>query len=401
MSEQRSVGPSTAAVHGGVERQNSQHTISSPIVQAATYTFADSDDLTQFMQQKVWGEGTHEREDYGRYGNPSIYAVEHRLASLEGGESALLFPSGMAAITTLLLASLPSGTHVIMTDDCYRRTRQFCLTFLKRLGIETSVVPMGDYEAMVGAIIPKQTRFIISESPTNPYLRLADFERIATIGKAYKVRTVIDSTFGTPINQTPLAYGIDYVLHSATKYLGGHHDLLAGVLIGTRDRILPIRQAQGVLGAVVAPQNAYLLERGLKTLVLRVQRQNENGLAVAKYLDQHPKIERVWYPGLESHPDYELATQQMKGFGGVVSFTIRGDYELTKRFIDHMKLPYIAPSLGGVESLIEQPAIMSYFEKEPEERLELGIYDNLVRFALGIEDSADLIGDLEQALGQI
>lgn len=388
-------GSSSRSVHAGVKRDKPHHAITTPITQTATYTFSDTADLVDFMQQKTWGGASNDREDYARYGNPSVYAVEERLAALEGGESALLFASGMAAITTLLLATLPTGTHIVMTDDCYRRTRQFCETFLKRLGIETSVVPVGDYDALEAAIIPKQTRFIISESPTNPYLRLMDFERLGTIGRNHKVRTVIDSTFGTPINQQPLAHGIDYVLHSATKYLGGHHDLLAGVLIGTRERITALRQAQGVMGAVLAPQIAYLLERGLRTLALRVEKQNQNGLAVAHYLENHPKIERVWYPGLPSHPDHDLALKQMSGYGGVISFTVRGDASC---LIDAVQIPYIAPSLGGIESLIEQPAIMSYYEKEPEERLALGIPDNLVRFALGIEDAQDLMEDLEQAL---
>lgn len=395
-------GPSTQAVHAGETRQRLGHSITTPIIQSATFTFEDSADLTAFMRSKVWGEeGEADREDYGRYGNPSIYAVERRLAALEGGEDAVLFASGMAAITTLLLASLPTGAHIVMTDDCYRRTRQFCTTFLKRLGIDTSVVPMGNFEAMEAAIIPKKTRIIISESPTNPYLRLVDFERLAELGKYHKIITLIDSTLGTPINQRPLDYGIDYVLHSATKYLGGHNDLLAGVIIGKTDRILALRQAQGVLGSVLAPQNAFLLERGLKTLALRVQKHNENGLALACYLESHPKIERVWYPGLESFPDYALARRQMKGFGGVVSFTVKGDYETTKQFIDALRLPYIAPSMGGIESLVEQPAIMSFFEKEPEERLELGIYDNLVRYSTGIEDAQDIIADVEQALARI
>ena len=401
VTENNQQGPNTQSVHAGVRRQKLNHAITTPIAQTATYTFQDSADLTQFMTQKIWGEGTNEREDYGRYGNPSIYAVEARLAALEGGESALLFASGMAAVTMLLLASLPTGTHIIMTDDCYRRTRQFCLTFLKRLGIETSVVQMDDYEALKAAIIPKKTRFIISESPTNPYLRLADFEQIADIGQRHKVRTLIDSTFGTPINQKPLDYGIDYVVHSATKYLGGHHDLLAGVLIGQKERIDAVRQAQGVLGAVVAPQNAYLLERGLRTLALRVQKQNENSMAIAQFLEGHPSVEQVWYPGLESHPDHALAKRQMKGYGGVISFTVKGSYEDTMQFIDAMQIPYIAPSLGGIESLIEQPAIMSYFEMETEDREKLGILDNLVRFACGIEDADDLIADFAQALVQI
>ncbi|MCC7446352.1 MAG: PLP-dependent transferase [Anaerolineae bacterium] len=394
-------GINTLSVHGGDDRPRAHQSIPMPIIQTATYAFADTADLVNFMQQKTWGNGVEGREEYGRYGNPTVRAVETKVAALDGAEDAVLFSSGMAAITSLLLASLPTNAHLVMTDDCYRRTRQFCLTFLKRLGIETTVVPMGDYDALEAAIIPKQTRFIISESPTNPYLRVVDLERVANIAKRHKVRTIIDSTFGTPVNQRPIEYGIDYVVHSATKYLGGHHDVLAGVVTGRKDRIAALRDARGVLGGVVDPQNAYLLERGLKTLGLRVAQQNATAMAVADFLENHPKIERVWYPGLPSHPDYEIACRQMSAFGGVVSFEVRGNLEDTSRFIDALDIPYIAPSLGGVDSLIEQPALMSYFEKTTEERLALGIKDNLVRFAIGVEDTADIIADLDQALAKV
>jgi cystathionine gamma-synthase len=391
-------GINTLSVHGGDNRARAHQAIPMPIIQTATYAFADTADLINFMQQKTWGNGIQGREEYGRYGNPTVQAVESKVAALEGAEDAVLFSSGMAAITSLLLASLPTGTHIVMTDDCYRRTRQFCLTFLKRLGIETTVVAMGDYEAMEAAIQPKITRFLISESPTNPYLRIADLERIAEIAKRHKVQTIIDSTFGTPVNQHPLTYGIDYVTHSATKYLGGHHDLLAGVVAGKKSRISALRDSRGVLGGIVDPQNAYLLERGLKTLGLRVAQQNATGLTVAEFLEGHPKIERVWYPGLPSHPDHDVALKQMTGFGGVVSFEVYGALEETSRFIDKLEIPYIAPSLGGVDSLIEQPALMSYYEKTSEERLALGIKDNLVRFGIGVEDASDIIADLAQAL---
>ncbi|MBZ0306354.1 MAG: PLP-dependent aspartate aminotransferase family protein, partial [Anaerolineae bacterium] len=268
-------GPSTRSVHAGVERHKPGHSLTTPIIQSATYTFQNTDDLTSFMHAKIWTGATNGREEYGRYGNPTVHAVEQKLAQLDGGEDALLYSSGMAAVTSILLSSLPTDTHIIMTDDCYRRTRQFCNTFLKRLGIETTVVSMGDYDAIEQAVDPKRTRFLISESPTNPYLRVADFERLAAIGKKYRIRTLIDSTFGTPINQQPYSYGIDYIVHSGTKYLGGHHDILAGVVIGSRERIAALRDAQGVLGALVAPQTAFLLERGLRTLALRVERQNQ------------------------------------------------------------------------------------------------------------------------------
>ncbi|MFN8527135.1 MAG: aminotransferase class I/II-fold pyridoxal phosphate-dependent enzyme [Anaerolineae bacterium] len=393
-------GGSTRAVHGGTKRRKAYNSLTTPVVQTATYTFANTQDLIDFMQQKTWGDGS-EREEYGRYGNPTVSAVEKKLAALDGGDDAVLYASGMSAVTSLLLTILSSGAHIVMTDDCYRRTRQFSLNFLKRFGIETTVVPMGDYDALEAAIIPKKTRIVISESPTNPYLRIADLERIARIGKTHRVLTLIDSTFATPINQRPLEWGIDFVLHSATKYLSGHNDILAGVVVGRGDRIKALRDNRGVLGGVVDPGAAYLLDRGIKTLGVRVGQQNATALAVAQYLESHAAVDRVWYPGLPSHPDHNVAADQMVGFGGVVTFEIKGDLKTTSDFIDRLHIPYIAPSLGGVESLIEQPALMSYFEKTTEERLALGMKDNLVRFAIGIEDTDDILEDLEQALADV
>ncbi len=393
-------GSKTRSVHGGTKRAKAYNSLTAPIVQTATYTFGDTQELIDFMERKTWGDG-EDREEYGRYGNPTVSAVERKLAALDGGDEAVLYASGMNAITSLLLSILPAGSHIVITDDCYRRTRQFCLTFLKRFGIETTVVHMGDYETMEASIIPKKTRIIISESPTNPYLRIADLERIAQIGKKHRVLTLIDSTFATPVNQRPLEWGIDFVLHSATKYLAGHNDVLAGVIVGQGDRMKALRDARGVLGGVIDPHAAYLVDRGIKTLGVRVQQQNETALEVARFLEAHPSIDRVWYPGLKSHPDYNTAASQMEAFGGVVTFEVKGDLKTTSDFIDRMRIPYIAPSLGGVESLIEQPALMSYYEKTTEERLALGIKDNLVRFAVGIEDTNDLINDLEQALSGI
>jgi cystathionine gamma-synthase len=394
-------GSSTQAVHAGASRRKAHASLNTPIVQTATYTFGDTADLIDFMESKTWGDGHHGREEYGRYGNPTVSAVEQRIAALDKAEDAVLFASGMNAVTTLLLTVLPTGAHIIMTKDCYRRTRQFCQTFLARLGIETTVVDCGDYDAIEAAIVPRKTRFIVSESPTNPYLRIADLERIAAIGKQNRVLTMIDSTFATPVNQRPIEWGIDFVLHSATKYLSGHNDVLAGSVSGRADRIKALRDSRGVLGGVVDPQNAYLVERGIKTLGIRVRQQNASALKLAHFLESHPKIERVWYPGLASHPDHETAARQMDGFGGVISFEVVGDLERTGKFIDALRIPYIAPSLGGVESLIEQPALMSFYEKTTEERLEIGIKDNLVRFAVGIEDTDDLLADLEQGLAAI
>lgn len=406
---ERPLGTATQSVHGRVNgrRPQANHALTTPIVQTATYTFSDTADLCAFMEAKMWGGDPElaRRGEYGRYGNPTARAVEQRIAALEGAGDALLFPTGMSAVTNVLLSILPTGSHVIFTDDCYRKTRHFCQTFLRRLGIASTQVPMGDYEALSDAIQPN-TRLIISESPTNPYLRVVDLERLVAIAREHKVKTIIDATFATPINQRPLAFGVDLVLHSATKYLSGHNDIMAGVVAGDTGLIHALRQAQGTLGGVVDPHVAYLLERGLKTLALRVAQQNRTAQAVAGYLEGHPKVERVWYPGLTSHPDHEVAQRQMGGCGGVISFEVTaaaGETALvtTSRFIDAMTIPYIAPSLGGVESLIEQPALMSYYELSTEERLAVGIKDNLVRFAVGIEDCEDILADLAQALAQI
>jgi cystathionine gamma-synthase len=309
----------------------------------------------------------------------------------------------MTAVTNILLSILPTGSHIIYTDDCYNKTREFAEKFLKRLGIESTQVPMGDYAALEAAIQPN-TRIILSESPTNPYLRVADLEKIAAIAQQKRgLKTIIDATFATPINQNPLDFGIDLVIHSGTKYLSGHNDIMAGAAVGSAELIGALRQSQGILGGVLDPHAAYLLERGLKTLHLRVQQQNRSAQAVAEFLETQPRIARVWYPGLPSHPDHEVAKQQMRGFGGVVSFEIEpadGETPLdaAARFVDAVRLPYHAATLGGVETLIMQPALMSYYDLSTEERLTIGIKDNLVRLAIGIEDTVDILADLRQAL---
>lgn len=392
-------GSSTDAVHLGRARHNAYHSLTVPVVQTATYTFEDTADLCAFQEARMWG-GAKDRTEYGRYGNPTVAACEAKLAALDHGDDAILFASGMAAVTSVLLAMLPTGAHIVIGDDCYRRTRQFCLTILKRLGISTTVIPMGDFATLEASIQPN-TRLIISESPTNPYLRVVDLARLAEVARRHGVKTLIDATFATPINQCPLDFGVDLVVHSATKYLGGHNDLLAGVVVGQTGLIDSLRQSLGVLGGVADPHNAALLLRGLKTLALRVERQNENGQRIGEFLEAHPHVRRVWYPGLASHPDHTTARAQMLGFGGVVSFEIDGSLDDTSNFIDALEIPLIAPSLGGVETLVEQPALMSYYELSTEERLAVGIKDNLVRLALGIEDADDLIADLEQALDKI
>jgi cystathionine gamma-synthase len=259
---------------------------------------------------------------------------------------------------------------------------------------------MGNYEAMEKAI-QSNTRLLLSESPTNPYLRTLDLIRFAEISRKYKVKSIVDATFATPLNVQPITFGVDLVVHSATKYLGGHNDLLAGVVAGEAGLIASLRNALGVLGGIADPSNAALLLRGLKTLALRIAKQNTNGQVVAEFLESHSQIEKVWYPGLPSHPDHQIAKKQMKGYGGVVSFTVKGYLDATSRFIDALQIPLIAASFGGVESLVEQPALMSFYELSTQERLAVGISENLVRLSLGIEDVDDLIADLDQALTQI
>lgn len=388
------LGFSTLAVHGGESRPKLGNALATPIIQTATYTFSDTQELHDHFQHRI------ERQEYGRYGNPTQRTAELKLAALEAAEDCLLFSSGMAAVTTALYAVLSHNSHVVVTDDSYRRTRQFLTQTLHRYGIEVSVVPAGDYEAVEEAIRPT-TRMLVSESPTNPYNRIVDMERFAEIGRRHRVKTLIDATFATPFNQRPLEFGIDLVLHSATKYLGGHNDLLAGAVLGSAELVDGIRSLQHVTGAIIDPLGAYLLLRGLKTFALRIERQNANAQALAEFLAAHPNVVAVHYAGLPTHPQHEVARRQMRGFGGVVSFEIAGDLEATSRVVDGCRIPQIAPSLGGVESLIEQPALMSFYELSTEERLLVGIKDNLIRYSVGIEDAEDLIADLKTALERV
>jgi cystathionine gamma-synthase len=389
-------GLSTRAVHAAEARRKPHRAQVDPLIQTSTYTFDSMADVCAYQEAHTHGH-VADRYEYGRYGNPTIAAAEARLAALEHADGAILVASGMAALTYTFFELLPAGRHIVMTDDSYRRTRQFCEEYLKRYRVEFTVVPLGDYDALEAAIRP-ETRVLFSETPSNPYLRILDVERFAEIGKRRGVLTVIDSTFSTPINLCALDYGIDLITHSATKYLGGHNDLLAGFIAGRSKLIDSLRDAIGILGGISDPNTAYLLLRGMKTLSVRVEKQNRNAQQIAEFLAGHPGIEQVWYPGLKTHPGHEIAARQMKGFGGVVSFTVRGDLDATFRFMDALKLAYISPSLGGVESLVLHVAKMAYYDVEPAARLNLGIPDNLVRLAVGIEDAQDLIADLDQAL---
>ena len=387
-------GNSTRAVHAGERERRErdlQDALTTPIFQTATFRFSSGADV------RAYQEGRLSREEYGRYGNPTWRATEQKLAELEGAEAAALFASGMAAATTTFLALLPAGGHMVTTSDCYRRTRQFCDEYLAKLGVETTVIEPSDTKKLADALRDDTTLFF-TESPTNPYLRVIDVPEVVRVCRARGVTVIIDSTFATPVNHRALDDGADLVIHSATKYLGGHNDLLAGAVVGSEEALGPVRKAVGVLGPVIDPHAAYLLLRGMKTLDVRMQRHNANGQKVAEFLEAHPRVRRVWYPGLASHPDHDVARRLMSGFGGVVTFELDADFETTERFVDALRVPHIAPSLGGVESLVEMPVSMSFWDKTPEQRKAWGITDSLVRFSCGIEDAADLIADLDQAL---
>ena len=391
MSEEDDISQKTLAVHGGEPRTYPYDALVAPITQTATYSFADTAELIAYF------EGRMEREEYGRYGNPSVRLVEEKVAALERTEDAAAFASGMAAMTSMILALVKSGSHVILFADCYRRTRQFVTTFLDRFGVSSTLIPPADCEALKAAIRP-ETRLVIAEAPTNPYQTIPDLEQVAEICRERKIKTLVDSTFATPINCKPASYGIDIVVHSATKYLAGHNDVLGGVVAGKTGLVSLVRDLRSVFGACLDPHAAYLVHRGIKTLALRVEQQNSSAQALAERLERHPRVQQVWYPGLASHPNHATAKRLMNGYGGVVTFSVDADLHGTSRIIDACQIPRIAPSLGGVESLIEQPALMSYFELSTEEREAIGIKNNLVRYAVGIEDTYELIADMVGAL---
>jgi cystathionine gamma-synthase len=383
----------TPAVHGGEPRRYAHDSLTAPIVQTATYTFENTAELVEYM------EGKKEREEYGRYGNPTARLLEERVAALEGTEDAISFSSGMAAVTSAILALAKSGDHIVLFSDCYRRTRQFVSRFLVQFGVQHTLVPPADLDALERAIKP-ETKLVVSEAPTNPYLTVLDLQRLSAICKPRRIRTLIDSTFATPVNLNPNDYGIDLIIHSATKYLSGHNDVLAGIVAGNSALVSLVRDVRDLMGAVCDPHAAYLVHRGLKTLALRVHQQNASSQAIAEALQSHRRVKQVWYPGLPSHPSHAIATRLMRGFGGVVTFELEGDLDSTSKFIDALEIPRIAPSLGGVESLVEQPALMSYFELSTEQREAVGIRNTVVRYAVGIESADDLIADLLQALNR-
>jgi cystathionine gamma-lyase/cystathionine beta-lyase/cystathionine gamma-lyase/homocysteine desulfhydrase len=375
----------TLCVHAGQTPDPSTGAIITPIYQTSTY-----------VQDAL---GQHKGYEYARTQNPTRTAFEANLAALEHGTAAFGFASGMAA-TAAVCRLLKSGDHVVVTDNTYGGTYRFFERVLRNYGIEFTYVDTSDLDALAAAITPA-TRMLFLETPTNPVLRLTDIAAASQVAHARDVFVVVDNTFASPYIQRPLDLGADIVVHSTTKFLNGHSDSVGGVVIANRDdHVEWLKFVQNAEGAIIGPMDAWLVLRGTKTLAVRMERHNANGLALAHYLASHPKVERVHYPGLPSHPQHALAARQMRGFGGLISFTL-GSLERARTVLNTVRLMALAESLGGVETLISHPATMTHASVPPARRQQIGITDDLVRVSVGIEDLADLTDDLAQALDRI
>ena len=378
----------TKAVRGAANLDKKNGPLATPIYQTSTFEVTDNDE-----QLRTTGSDRY----YTRYGNPTNTVAEKTVAALEGVDAALTFASGMGAITTTIMALLKGGDHVVAQRDIYGGVTKFLSLWLPRMGIETTFVDTTDYEQHAQAIRPN-TKLLYLESPTNPTLRVVDFKKVAALAKQHKLLSMIDSTFGTPINQHPAEFGIDLVMHSGTKYLGGHTDLICGVVAGRQELIDKIWETRTTLGNCMDPHASWTLVRGLKTLAVRVARQNENAQRVAEFLSRHARVRRVHYPFLKSHSQYQVAREQMSGGGGMVTFEVDGTGEDARRLSEAMRLFTLAPSLGGVESLVSIPVLTSHLTVPPEERRRVGITEQMIRLSVGIENADDLIADLEHAL---
>jgi methionine-gamma-lyase len=387
------LGAQTKCIHAPREF-NHTSAVSPPIWQTTTF-LAESSEHFAALAKSV-----KPTEYYSRYGNPTHEQVEAVMAALEGAEAALVTASGMGAICTSVMSLLDRGDHVVAQRNLYANTAALLEDVLPRWGIECTFVDQTNAERWAEALRPN-TKLIYAETPANPLMRLTDLQAVAALGKTRGITTIVDNTFATPINQRPLQYGIDVVVHSATKYLGGHSDVTAGVIIGSPAFIERAWRSHIVMGAALGPFDAWLLLRGLRTLGLRVERHNQNALKLARFFESHPKIERVNYPGLESHPQHELAREQMSGFTGMMSVELRGGYETAARFIASLKLGSYAASLGGFETLLVHPAAMWGDTLTEAQRSAMEVGENLVRISVGLEDERDLIDDFSQALDQV
>ncbi len=387
-------GRSTRSVHGGELNKDCMGAVTTPIFQTSTFYFPTDDPIS--WEGKV-PEGSY---IYSRHGNPTITAVEGKMASLENAQAAVAFSSGMAAISTTILSLLKKGDRLVSIEDLYGGTFNLMRNELPRFGVEVQMVSTTDAKAMAREL-EAGASLVYLESPTNPLLKLVDIKTTVELAHSVGAKVMIDSTFATPINQNPLDLGVDVVVHSATKYLNGHSDLVAGVVVGGKEDMERVYKNRIVYGGSLDPMGAFLLMRGLKTLDVRMERHNRNGMEVARFLEGHQKVERVHYPGLLSHPQHGLAERQMRGFGGMVSFEVAGGRAGAEGLLRSLRLIKRATSLGGVDSLVSMPLNSSHSLLAPEERQRLGIKDSLVRLSVGIEDAQDIIEDLEEGLSQI
>ncbi|MFQ5570377.1 MAG: cystathionine gamma-synthase family protein [Rhodothermales bacterium] len=393
-SPSHSAGKGTQAVWGGEQEPFEYQATQVPVVHSVSFGYADMDRWMAVARGHAPGH------IYSRNTNPTVRVFEEKIRALEGAEAATSFASGMAAISNTLFAVLSPGDRVVSVKDCYGGTSKLFLDFLPRFQIEVTLCDTTDPEA-IEAAVASGCRVLYLESPTNPTLKVVDLARLASAARAAGALVIVDNTFATPINQRPLELGADLVLHSATKFLGGHADALGGAACGRADLIERIYHYREITGAALDPMAAYLLLRGMKTLHLRVRRQNENALRIACFLQAHAAVTQVFYPGLETHPQYEVARRQMSGFGGVLSFQVNGGLEGVRAFLPHLRYAHRAANLGAVETVVGPPATTSHVECSPEERAAMGIPESLVRYSVGIEDAEDLVADLDQALARV
>jgi cystathionine beta-lyase/cystathionine gamma-synthase len=377
-------------VHEAEPYDEETGSIVTPIFETATFGFTKAAEVPM----AVAGERGYV---YSRWDNPTVVRLEKKLASIEGGGDGAAFASGMAAISTSVLSSVGKGDHVLGIRDLYGGTYSLLHSILPRLGIETTLVDTTNADEMEREV-RETTKVLYLETPTNPTMKLVDIARAAKLSHSVGASLFVDNTFASPINQNPLAMGADVVIHSATKYLNGHADVVAGVAVASRDRAHAIKLMRRDLGGTLDPLPAWLVLRGLKTMALRVRQQNANAQALAEFLSTHRKVSVVHYPGLKTHPQHSLAKKQMKGFGGMLSFEIRGRANDAMKFTESLKVASLAASLGGVETLVSQPAMMTHTQLSSKERARIGIPDTLVRVSVGIEDIEDLIGDFRRAL---
>ena len=393
MLDKKNIGKSTQSVWGGEqEYELYERSTQVPVVHSVSFAYKDIDTWHKVALNEAEGH------IYSRNTNPTVRAFEDKVKVLEGAEAATSFSSGMAAISNTLATFLTTGDRIVSIKDSYGGTNVIFNEFLPPLGIEVSLCETGDYEQLE-AEISKGCQVLYLETPTNPTIKITDIKRLSLVAKKVGALVVVDNTFATPINQNPLELGADITLHSASKYLGGHADALGGVICGNQDLVKKVYHYREINGATLAPMDAYSLLRGMKTLKLRVQRQNENAMMIANYLQNHPAVEQVNYPGLASHPDHEIAKMQMHGgYGGMLSFAVKGGLDAIKEFLPKLNYAHMAANLGCVETVVGPPSTTSHVECSAEERMAAGIPEGLVRYSTGIEDVEDLIADLEQAL---